>query len=245
MSVMVPASTCGSSASCCALLKRWISSTNSTVRSPCWSRRVAASATASRRSLTPGQHRGERHEARVRLGRQQPRQRRLAGAGRPPQDQRRQLARLERAPQQLARPEEVRLADELVQRPRPHPLGQRLPAPILGRRAREQVHRRSLVSADRQVSKRTMPATCRPRRPSATLPARNWNCPRVDVRVAALRPALPFRSLLASACWPGCRSRAAPSRAEPEPAAAPRPIRSRRRRPRPKRRRPARTVRAR
>ena len=32
-STTVPASTCGSSASCCALLKRWISSMNSTVRS--------------------------------------------------------------------------------------------------------------------------------------------------------------------------------------------------------------------
>ena len=65
ISMTVPASTCGSSASCCALLKRWISSTNSTVRSPRWSRRVAASATASRSSLTPAMHRRQRHEARA------------------------------------------------------------------------------------------------------------------------------------------------------------------------------------
>ncbi len=43
--------------------------------------------------------RRERDEARVRLGRQQARQRGLAGARRPPQDQRRQRPRLERAPQ--------------------------------------------------------------------------------------------------------------------------------------------------
>ena len=51
--ITVPASTCGSSASCWALLKRWISSMNSSVRSPRRSRRCAASATASRTSFTP------------------------------------------------------------------------------------------------------------------------------------------------------------------------------------------------
>ncbi len=49
--------------------------------------------------------------------------------------------RLERPPQQLPRPEQVRLPDELGERARPHPLGERLPAPILDRRPREQVHR--------------------------------------------------------------------------------------------------------
>jgi len=50
--VTVPSSTCGRMASCCALLKRWISSMKSTVRSParlC----TLASATTLRRSATP------------------------------------------------------------------------------------------------------------------------------------------------------------------------------------------------
>jgi hypothetical protein len=34
MTVMVPFSTCGRNASCCDLLNRWISSTNTSVRSP-------------------------------------------------------------------------------------------------------------------------------------------------------------------------------------------------------------------
>ena len=41
MSVIVPASTCGRKASCCALLKRWISSTNRIVPRPQSSRRPA------------------------------------------------------------------------------------------------------------------------------------------------------------------------------------------------------------
>jgi len=52
-SVTVPASTCGKSASCWDLLKRWISSMKSSVRSPRKFRRCAASATASRTSFTP------------------------------------------------------------------------------------------------------------------------------------------------------------------------------------------------
>ena len=72
------------------------------------------------------------HEARARLAGEQARQRGLAAPGRPPQDQRRQLRRLERAAQQLAGAEQVLLPDELVERSRPHPLGQRLAAAILG-----------------------------------------------------------------------------------------------------------------
>ena len=51
-SVMVPSSTWGRMASCCALLKRWISSMKSTVRRPA-RRCTRASATTLRRSATP------------------------------------------------------------------------------------------------------------------------------------------------------------------------------------------------
>ena len=52
ISTMVPSSTCGSSASCCALLKRWISSTSRIVRVP-FSRSAFASAIVLRMSATP------------------------------------------------------------------------------------------------------------------------------------------------------------------------------------------------
>src|SRR5690349_10623577 len=53
MSVTVPASTCGRSASCWSLLKRWISSMNRTVRVPFSARRSWAVAMAPRTSATP------------------------------------------------------------------------------------------------------------------------------------------------------------------------------------------------
>ncbi len=52
ISVTVPSSTYGSTASCWALLKRWISSMNSTVRRPA-ARSFCASATTRRKSATP------------------------------------------------------------------------------------------------------------------------------------------------------------------------------------------------
>jgi hypothetical protein len=52
MSVIVPASTCGRKASCCALLKRWISSANRMVPRPS-SSRCSASRTISRTRGTP------------------------------------------------------------------------------------------------------------------------------------------------------------------------------------------------
>ena len=78
ISVTVPRSTCGSSASCCARLKRWISSTKSTVR-------AARAASRARRSpRAPPSRRRARRRARTksRAGalREQPRERRLAAS---------------------------------------------------------------------------------------------------------------------------------------------------------------------
>ena len=53
MSTMSPASTCGRKASCCARLKRWISSTKTTVRAPSRCRAAAASIITCLTSLTP------------------------------------------------------------------------------------------------------------------------------------------------------------------------------------------------
>ena len=52
---------------------------------------------------------------------EEPRERRLAAARRAPQDQRRPVAGLDDAGQRAVGPDQVRLADELVERPRPHP----------------------------------------------------------------------------------------------------------------------------
>src|SRR5690606_23228842 len=70
-------------------------------------------------------HRAEHLERLVRVLREQPRERRLAAAWRSPEDHAADAAALDREPERLARAEQVVLADELVQRPRPHPLGER------------------------------------------------------------------------------------------------------------------------
>ncbi len=77
-----------------------------------------------------GADRGEPGEVRARLLRDDARERRLPGAGRPPQDHRRRLVGLDRAPQRAAGPDDLLLADELVERARPHPRGERLAHPL-------------------------------------------------------------------------------------------------------------------
>ena len=65
--------------------------------------------------------RGHRREALERLlgrARDEPGDRGLARAGRPPEDQRREPVRLDQHPQRLARAEQMLLADDLVERPR-------------------------------------------------------------------------------------------------------------------------------
>jgi len=49
----------------------------------------------------------------------------LAGAGRPPQDDRRELVGLDGAAEQAPRPDDVLLPDEFIQRLGAHPHGQR------------------------------------------------------------------------------------------------------------------------
>ena len=103
MSVIVPSSTCGSSASCCALLKRWISSMNSTVERPPRSIHSRARAMTARTSATPLMTARQRRERRVDRLREQPRERRLADARRAPQHHRREMAALDHPPQRAAR----------------------------------------------------------------------------------------------------------------------------------------------
>ena len=120
-----PSSMPGRSASCCALLKRWISSRNRIVRRP----------SAPSRSPGPRQHladvRDRRRHCRelLELGagrvRDDARQRRLARPGRPEEDERRDAVGLDRGAEGPPRPDDVGLADEAVERGRAQPLGER------------------------------------------------------------------------------------------------------------------------
>ena len=75
----------------------------------------------------PGHHRGQNHELGAdRLG-EDARQRRLAGPGRPPQQERCQVAARDRASERPRIADEVLLALVLIERARPHPRGERLP----------------------------------------------------------------------------------------------------------------------
>ena len=75
--------------------------------------------------LDAGHHGRQRDELGIAGARDQARERGLAGARRAPQDHRMQAAALEQAAQRLARREQVRLADELVEARGPHAVGQR------------------------------------------------------------------------------------------------------------------------
>ena len=119
----VPFSTYGSRASCWALFHRAISSMNSSVRPP-MPRRCSARAMTARSSLMPSvtalscstsaSTSLATHSAIVVL----------PVPGRPPQHHRVRRARGERHAQGRIRRRELRLAHDLVERPRPHPLGQ-------------------------------------------------------------------------------------------------------------------------
>ncbi|MGY4504166.1 hypothetical protein ACVWYH_008123 [Bradyrhizobium sp. GM24.11] len=121
----VPSSITGRNESCWARLKRCTSSTNSS--------RALAHLAAGPRGVEcllqigdAGEHRRDLLEMQVRRIRQQPRHRGLAGAGRAPEHQRSQRARLQHARQRTVGAEDVILADDLRQRTRPQPVRQRM-----------------------------------------------------------------------------------------------------------------------
>jgi len=119
-----PDSTCGRNASCCALLKRCTSSTNTTVGLPPAARAACARSTASRMSLTPPSTAEMAMNSR-------PKASAISRASvvlpcpAAPQDHRVRAARFEGHAQWLARAEQMGLADHFVEPVRPQPLGQR------------------------------------------------------------------------------------------------------------------------
>ena len=112
--VTVPSSTWASSPSCWARLKRWISSMN---RSVVWPvrRRALRLLVDLAQVGHPGHHRRELHQRLAEAPGEQAGERGLAGAGRPPQDDRAELAAREHAPERRVRAEQMVLADQLVE----------------------------------------------------------------------------------------------------------------------------------
>ena len=137
-----PSSTCGSSASCWVLLKRCTSSRKRIVPWPALAEPVLGPLDDLADVLHARVHRAHRLERLVGRARDEPGDRRLAGAGRAPEDHRREAVTLDERAQRPARREQVALADDLVERPGPQPGREGRPGlqPLLGRR-REQISR--------------------------------------------------------------------------------------------------------
>ena len=145
ISTSVPSSTAGSRASCCDLLKRWISSRNRIVPCPRSPSRWRARSMTSRTSLTPAVTADSCSNARDVVPATASASVVLPVPGRSPQQHRRQPVLLDEASQRAARPEQLRLADDVVDGARAQPGGEwRLGAQAVLGDGREQVvrHRR-------------------------------------------------------------------------------------------------------
>ena len=169
ISVIEPSSITGRKESCCARLKRWISSTNSSV--PCPSaRRARAASKIFFSSATPVWIAETCTNASLRDAADQPRDRRLAAARRPPEDHRAERRRREQARQRAVRAGQMLLARHLGERHRPQPLGERRRRRLrLGIEAVEKAHR-ALSRARDPLSSR-LRAACRAARAAGPLSA--------------------------------------------------------------------------
>ena len=126
ISVTMPFSTCGKKASCCALLNRWISSTNSRVLLAGFAfLRARAVSIILRTSATPPRDRGKVLKMRFRHARNHRGDSGLAGAGRPVENRRAQFVAFNSAAKRLARRKQVRLPRDFIQRSRAHSGGKR------------------------------------------------------------------------------------------------------------------------
>ena len=126
ISTMSPLSTRGRNASCCALLKRWISSTNTMVRLPVMRRRCSAVGHDVLDFLDAGQHGAEGDEIRACV---RSAIRRASVVLPVPGGPHRMIdcSRSRSIISRSGRPgcDQIVLADDLVERSRPHPLGER------------------------------------------------------------------------------------------------------------------------
>src|SRR5690348_10012297 len=114
ISVMIPFSTQGRNASCCARLNRWISSQKRIVPRPSYLSRSSACWMISRTRHTFG-HGRKRLELAGGVVGDETGERGLPRAGGPPEDARPHVAAADQLPQGFARPEEVFLAEEFLE----------------------------------------------------------------------------------------------------------------------------------
>ena len=124
ISVIEPSSMTGRNESCWARLKRWISSTNSSVAPPV-ARRARAASKIFFSSATPVWIADTWTNSALRLAADQPRHRRLAGARRAPEDHRAERRRLQHPRQRALGPGQMLLARDFGESLRAQPLGQR------------------------------------------------------------------------------------------------------------------------
>ena len=145
-STMVPSSITGRKLSCWARLKRWISSTNSSVPCPI-SRRARASSNTFFRSATPEKIALICTNSQAGLVGEQPRHRGLAGAGRAPEDQRAERVALQHAGQRAVGTEQMVLADHVGELLRAELVGERPRRVGIEPRRREQARARAAFGA--------------------------------------------------------------------------------------------------
>ncbi len=128
--MIVPRSMCGRKASCCVLLKRCTSSTNSTVRCALRRSATAASASTCAHLRQAGEHGRDGPELGVRVAcASSSASVVLPQPGGPHRIIECTLARFHRAAQRRAGRQQALLADHFVERARAHALGQRLERP--------------------------------------------------------------------------------------------------------------------
>ena len=103
--------------------------------------------------LDPGEDRAHRLEVGLGQAADHEGEGRLARAGRAPEDERAELVLLDRAAQGPAGAEHLLLAEDLVERARPHPVGERRVGPRLADRVRpSRPRRRAVVGEERAAS---------------------------------------------------------------------------------------------
>ncbi len=114
--------------------------------------------------------------------RQEPRDRRLAGAGRPPEDERAERTRLQHAGERAVAPEQVILADDLAELARPQFVGERTRRPAIEPGSREQAWPARLWSRGHRIGLSPAHLIWRGRAPRITRRTRPTSAGRCAIR---------------------------------------------------------------
>ncbi len=187
ISVTVPSSITGRKLSCWARLKRWISSTNSSVPCPVRRRRTGLLENLLQVG-DAGEDGRDLHEGELRRLGQQPRHRGLAGAGRSPENQRAEAAASDQPGQRAFGADQVILARHLVQLGRTQPIGERSRNVTLETGGGEKIGQRLLQTALSRRSRSPCTAVPLQRQPPIKRGRCRWSaCARSLVLATLLR----------------------------------------------------------